>query len=266
MAEVRALTAHQEFGEAVRLQRQIWGFEDVELLPARLFVVATKIGGQVLGAFDGARMVGFCIAIPGVKRDGAACLRSYLHSHMLGVLPEYRNAGIGRALKLAQREQALARGIDLVEWTFDPLELKNAFFNVERLGAIARRYVQNQYGATSSPLHGGLPTDRCVAEWWLRSSRVDAILARGIGDTQSGTRIGSTGVQVECPPIPLASVRVSVPANIADLRTADPERARAIQAATGEAIERAFAEGLAVIGFERTEEAGTYLLGQWEPQ
>jgi predicted GNAT superfamily acetyltransferase len=234
MAEVRALTAHQEFREAVRLQRQIWGFEDVELLPARLFVVATKIGGQVLGAFDGVRMVGFCIAIPGVKRDGAA----FLHSHMLGVLAEYRNAGIGRALKLAQREEALARGIDLVEWTFDPLELKNAFFNIERLGAIARRYVHNQYGATSSPLHGGLPTDRCVAEWWLRSPRVNAA----------------------------SSVRVSVPANIADLRTADPERARAIQAETADALERAFADGLTVIGFERTDDAGIYLLGQWKPQ
>jgi predicted GNAT superfamily acetyltransferase len=233
MAEVRALTGHHEFREAVELQRRIWGFADIELVPARLFVVATKIGGQVLGAFDGARMVGFCIALPGVRRDGVA----YLHSHMLGVLDEYRNAGIGRALKLAQRDEALARGIDLVEWTFDPLELKNAFFNIERLGAIARRYVHNQYGATSSPLQGGLPTDRCVAEWWLRLPRVTA-----------------------------PSVRVSVPANIADLRTSDPVRARAIQTATASALERAFAEGLAVIGFERTNEAGTYLLGQWKPQ
>ncbi len=90
---------------------------------------------------------------------------------MLGVVDDYRNAGVGRRLKLAQREEALARGIDLVEWTFDPLEIKNAFFNIERLGAIVRRYVQNQYGITASPLHGGLPTDRCVAEWWLRSPR-----------------------------------------------------------------------------------------------
>ena len=166
MAEVRALTAHDEFREAVRLQRQIWGFEDVDLLPPRLFVVATKIGGMVLGAFDGARMAGFCIVLPAVKRDGL----TYLHSHMLGVLPEYRNAGVGRALKLAQREEALARGIDLMEWTFDPLDAKNAFFNIERLGAIARRYVPNQYGITSSPLHGGLPTvsssaDGCKIYW-----------------------------------------------------------------------------------------------------
>ena len=234
MPEIRELTAHHEFREAVRLQGIIWGFEDVDMLPVRLFVVASRIGGQVLGAFDGDRMVGFCIAIPGVKRDGKA----YLHSHMLGVLAEYRNSGVGRALKMAQRDDALARGIDLIEWTFDPLELKNAFFNIERLGAIARRYVHNQYGATSSPLHGGLPTDRCVAEWWLRSPRRSR-------------------------PV---TVRVAVPANIAELRTADPARARAIQTATGEMLERAFAEGNAVVGFERSDEAGTYLLGQWEPE
>ena len=234
MPEIRELTAHHEFREAVRLQGIIWGFEDVDMLPVRLFVVASRIGGQVLGAFDGDRMVGFCIAIPGVKRDGGA----YLHSHMLGVLAEYRNTGVGRALKMAQRDDALARGIDLIEWTFDPLELKNAFFNIERLGAIARRYVHNQYGATSSPLHGGLPTDRCVAEWWLRSPRRSR-------------------------PV---TVRVAVPTNIAELRTADPARARAIQTATGEMLERAFAEGNAVVGFERSDEAGTYLLGQWEPE
>ena len=96
---------------------------------------------------------------------------------MLGVLKEYRDAGVGRMLKLEQREDALARGIELIEWTFDPLEIKNAYFNIERLGAIVRRFVLNQYGTTSSKLHGGLPTDRCVAEWWLASPRVEAILA-----------------------------------------------------------------------------------------
>ena len=95
---------------------------------------------------------------------------------MLGVLPEYRDAGVGRMLKLEQREDALARGIELIEWTFDPLEIKNAYFNMERLGAIVRRYVRNQYGTTTSHLHGGLPTDRCIAEWWIASRRVKAIL------------------------------------------------------------------------------------------
>ena len=97
---------------------------------------------------------------------------------MLGVLPGISQfAGVGRTLKLTQRDDALRRGIELIEWTFDPLEIKNAFFNMERLGAIVRRYVPNQYGTTSSPLHGGLPTDRCIAEWWISSPRVKAILA-----------------------------------------------------------------------------------------
>ena len=170
---VRPLTTLEEFASVVRLQREIWGFEDVELLPRRMFVVASKIGGQLLGAFDQKKMVAFCLCIPGLKSGG----RAYLHSHMLGVLPPYRNAGVGRVLKLKQRDYALAAGVDLIEWTFDPLEIKNAFFNIERLGAIVRRYVHNQYGTTTSHLHGGLPTDRLVPEWWIRSKRVEALLA-----------------------------------------------------------------------------------------
>src|SRR6185503_4600906 len=138
--EIRQLVELDEFAEVVRLQREIWGFEDIELLPLRLFVVADKIGGQVLGAFDCRKMIGFCLCIPGLKPGG----KQYFHSHMLGVLPSYQNTGLGRRMKLAQRDYALVCGIDLIEWTFDPLELKNAFFNIERLGAIARRYVHNQ--------------------------------------------------------------------------------------------------------------------------
>ena len=242
MIEVRPLTAHAEFQDAVRLQQQIWGFEEIELLPLRLFVVATKVGGQVFGAFDGTRMVGFCLAIPGVKAGG----KSYLHSHMLGVLPDYRNSGVGRSLKLAQREEALGRGIELIEWTFDPLEIKNAFFNVERLGAIVRRYVLNQYGTTTSPLHGGLPTDRCIAEWWIASPRAKAITA--------GQPFPRNPVEV----------RIAIPAGIATIRTLDPERARKIQKEASLQFQEAFDRGLAVIGFARSEEAGTYLLGKWE--
>ena len=242
MIETRALTAHAEFSEAVRLQKEIWGFEDVELLPLRLFVVATKIGGQAFGAFDGKRMVGFCVSIPGLKPGG----KTYLHSHMLGVLPEYRDSGLGRRLKLAQREEALGRGIDLIEWTFDPLEIKNAYFNIERLGAVVRRFVLNQYGTTTSHLHGGLPTDRCVAEWWIASPRAKAIIA---------------GEKFERNP---AETRIAIPAEIASIRKKEPKRAREIQKHASEEFCSAFGRGLAVIGFEKSPQAGTYLLGQWE--
>ena len=137
-------------------------------------MVADKVGGQVFGAFDDERMVAFCWRFP----DSSRAANPYLHSHMLGVLPEYRDSGVGRQLKLRQREEALERGIELIEWTFDPLELKNAYFNIERLGAIVRRYVQNQYGTTTSQLHGGLPTDRCMAEWWIATPRVPKPIAR----------------------------------------------------------------------------------------
>ena len=242
-ATIRALHTEQEFQDAVQLQKDIWGFEDIELLPVRLFIVATKVGGQALGAFDGNRMVGFCLAIPGLKPGGG----SYLHSHMMGVTPEYRDSGVGRQLKLKQREEALARGIDLIEWTFDPLEIKNAHLNMERLGAIVRRYVRNQYGTTTSHLHGGLPTDRCVAEWWITSPRVKAVME------------GS-------PPVARPEIveRIPVPAEIAALRRSDPKRARQIQQEISSRFEEYFARGLAVVGVERSADGGAYLFGRWE--
>jgi predicted GNAT superfamily acetyltransferase len=242
MIEVRALTQHAEFNAAVRLQQEIWGFDEIELLPVRLFVVATKIGGQAFGAYSGERMVGFCLAIPGLKPGG----KYYLHSHMLGVRPEFRNSGVGRMLKMKQREDAISREIDLIEWTFDPLEIKNAYFNMERLGAIVRRYVLNQYGTTSSRLHGGLPTDRCIAEWWLKTPRVDAIVH---------------DKPFERGPI---EAKISVPADIAKIREHDSRRAREVQLRISEEFGQAFDRGLSVVGFERTEQAGNYVFGKWE--
>ena len=238
--EIRRLTELEEFRGAVHLQKVIWGFDDIDLLPLRFFVVASRVGGQVLGAYDGETMIGFCLGIPGIKPSGHA----YLHSHMLGVLPEYHNQGIGRRLKLQQREDTLKRNIPLIEWTFDPLELKNAFFNIERLGAIVRRYAVNQYGDTSSPLHGGLPTDRCYAEWWIDSPRVRAIL--------DGTHLQTDDVE-----------RIAFPANIAQIRSEDNARARAIQQANAERFQGAFARGLAATGFTRNDDEGIYLLEPW---
>jgi predicted GNAT superfamily acetyltransferase len=237
--EVRALSTHEDFQNAVNLQKTIWGFADGELLPVRVFVVANKIGGQAFGAFDGDRMIAFCNSLPGLKPGP----KSYLHSHMLGVLPEYRNHGVGRALKLAQREEALSRRIDLIEWTFDPLELKNAYLNIEKLGAVVRRYAFNQYGTTSSPLHAGLPTDRCTAEWWIDSDRVRAAI---------------DGRPVNRPAI---EATIEIPLAIGELRTSDPDQAREIQRVAGERFQKLFDMGLTVIGFERSDTSGSYLLG-----
>jgi len=239
---IRQLTQHHEFAEAVRLQKSIWGFDDIDLLPVRIFVTASKIGGHSFGAYDGEKMVGFCVAIAGIK-PGA---KSYLHSHMLGVNKEYRDAGLGRKLKLAQRDDAISQGVDLIEWTFDPLEIKNAFFNIERLGAIVRRFVVNQYGVTSSPLNAGLPTDRCTAEWWLQSDRVNALLEGR-----------------EMPRREIAA-RISITNDIYKIKANDFAQAREIQKRVADQFLEYFSKNLAVTGFERSAENGTYLLSPWE--
>ena len=245
--EIRQLYDLDNFAEVVRLQDLIWGFDPTDLLPMRFLVVVSRVGGHVFGAFEGNRMVAFCFAMPGIKPGP----RSYLHSHMLGVLPEYRDRQIGRQLKLRQRTEALSRDISLIEWTFDPLELKNAFFNIERLGAIVRRYSVNQYGITASPLHGGLPTDRCYAEWWIDSPRARAVVEGSARPTD---------------PLPAHDrvERISYPAEIARIRAEDRPRAVEIQARNAEKFQSAFSRGLAVTRFERSASEGTYILEPWQ--
>ena len=164
------------------------------------------------------------------------------------MLPEYRNFGVGRSLKLAQRQEALARGYDLIEWTFDPLEIKNAYLNITRLGAISRRYKEDFYGPSSSPLQGGLPTDRLYAEWWLRSKRVESAL--------SGSLIRAASEET-----------VTVPAEIYAWKASHDQRdlALAAQTANREALLRAFSAGLSVVGYDRDAEgAGQFRLGVWD--
>ena len=210
-----------------------------------MFVVADKVGGQVMGAFDGDEMVGFALSVPGTRTGHV-----YLHSHMLAVRKDHRNGGLGRRLKLLQREDALARGIELIEWTFDPLEIKNAYLNIEKLGAIARRYNINQYGITSSPLQGGLPSDRLIAEWWLKSKRVETLLATG----------KNPAIAVE--------FGIEVPAQIYDWKAAAETR-RQGAAGARDGIANSFCalfrSGLAVLGYERDAEGnGKFQLGHWD--
>ena len=242
--ELRRCHGIEDFRACVTLQKEVWSFTDAELVPLRMFVVADKVGGQVMGAFEGDIMVGFALSVPGTRSG-----HIYLHSHMLAVRKDHRNGGLGRQLKLMQREDALARGIELIEWTFDPLEIKNAYLNIEKLGAVARRYNINQYGITSSPLQGGLPSDRLIAEWWLKSNRVERLLAEGKNATAK------------------AVTSISVPAQIYDWKASPETRGRAQQVQEGnrEQFLKAFANGLAVLNYERdTEGNGKYLLGRWD--
>jgi predicted GNAT superfamily acetyltransferase len=226
------------------LQKEVWELSDAELVPLRMFVVAAKIGGQVIGAFVKDELIGFAMSIPGVRNG-----HHYLHSQMLAVRQQFRDHGLGRRIKLHQREDAIERGFELMEWTFDPLEIKNAYLNIERLGAIARRYSVNQYGITSSPLQGGLPTDRLVAEWWMKSKRVEALLA------------DAPRVKFEC------REQIHVPVEIYTWKAASSTRrqALALQESNSERFSQAFAHGLSVLGYKCDECGnGRFLLGDWD--
>src|SRR5256886_7744744 len=234
----------EELRACVALQKEVWNFSDSDLVPLRMFVVAQKVGGQVMGAFAGSEMIGFALSVPGTRSGHV-----YLHSHMLAVKKDHRNSGLGRRLKLFQREDALSRGIELIEWTFDPLEIKNAYLNIGKLGAIARRYNINQYVITSSPLQGGLPIDRLIAEWWLNSKRVETLLATGKVPAGEATE------------------KIEVPAQIYEWKAAPETRAKAqhVQERNREQFLRAFSGGFAVLGYNRDPQGnGTLLLGQWD--
>ena len=233
--EVRHCSGIQEYEQCVQIEHVTWG-EEISV-PSAIFVVAHHTGGQVLGAFDQKKMVGFTLAVVGARHG-----TPFLHSHMTAVLPEYRNRGVGRLLKLFQRQDALERGIEVIEWTFDPLQFKNAHFNLERLGAIARRYIPNCYGVTRSPLHAGLPTDRLVAEWWLSSERVKSILADS--------------------PLPAMGkvARISLPSNVDEILLGDRDAALRVQAEARGQFVQWFGQGYVAAAAESSGGAMDYLL------
>jgi predicted GNAT superfamily acetyltransferase len=238
---IRAPRDAQEMAIGVELQKQVWAYTEIDTVPDQMFIVANESGGQVLLAFDHDVPVGFALAFAAIHGD-----KAYLHSHMVGVVPEYQNRGVGRLLKFAQREDAIFRGIDLIEWTFDPLQIRNAYFNLNRLGAIGRRYIPNLYGRTSSPLHAGLPTDRLVAQWWLQSSRVKRVIAGEALPTATGAD------------------RISLPTTIREICLTQPVQAEEIQSRIREQFSEQFAAGYAAVGFEFADKQGSYVLEPYE--
>lgn len=238
--KVRKCESLDDFHHCVELQREIWGEADLEVEPATLFVVAAHSGGQVLGAFYGDRLVGYTLAVVGL-RDRVP----YLHSHMTGVKSDYQNRGVGRMLKLFQRDEALSRGIRLIQWTFDPLELRNAHFNLNRLGAICREYQANLYGVTTSPLHRGLATDRLLAEWHLDSARVVAAIENLVKDP------------VEAP------ASIEVPAELERWQREVSSRVGEVQARLREEFAKWFAKGYAAVAIRTAAGKRAYLLTPW---
>ncbi len=235
--EIRRLSTLPEFKATLRLQEEIWGFDPTDEVPTRMFGVFSRIGGACVGAFADGEMIGFSLAFAAFKPTG---LR-YWHSHMVGVSPWLHGRGIGYQIKLRQRDEALAAGLDLIEWTFDPLQARNAYFNIAKLGVEVEAYLPNFYGITSSGLHGSLPTDRLVAAWHLSSPAVV--------DRLSGDRPGRPGP---------GEMRIEVPARISEV---PHSQALEVQDRIRAQFQAALARGLRVTGFSREQGAGVYYLG-----
>ncbi len=256
MIQIRACAGFDELEACVELQIETWGYDESDAIPRKTFLLAQKIGGQVIGAFDSElaesprapsanTLVGFAMSLPGIQETQNGP-RPYLHSHMLAVRSSYRNRGLGAQLKWEQRRDALSRGIRHMEWTFDPLEIKNAFFNIHRLGATSRAYLVDFYGVSSSQLQGGLPTDRLLAEWQLDSPRVKSSF--------EGRTIARHVIEE----------RILVPASIEQWKASETDRKRAfaIQVENRQKFQKAFSWGLAVLGFSRdAEDNGVFEMG-----
>jgi predicted GNAT superfamily acetyltransferase len=275
--EIRDLTTLDEFGRVVAMEKRIWGYtESDDVVGVPILVVTVKRGGILLGGFDEREeLAGFVYSLPAIK-DG----RLIQWSHMLGVQPGLRDTGLGTRLKLAQRERALAMGVELIEWTFDPLQALNAHVNFAKLGVVVRAYELNVYGASSSPLHRGTPTDRFVAEWWLQRLHVrrriaphagEAPRAHEVFDAPSVNRTRQAGEWLECAGIDLGlngpRLFVEVPPNFADMTERSPDLALDWRMKTREIFTTCFARGYRAVDFflDRHTRQGRYLLALEEP-
>ena len=240
---IRECTTIEEFDGCLSLQREAFGLPDLELSPRRHLIVSRQAGGWTLGAFAADRMVGFVHTLAAVRGN-----EIFGYSHMMAVAKDYQNKGVGARLKWAQRERALREGRKLIKWTWDPMQARNAHFNLNRLGATVDTYAENFYGidySTDAVITDriDLPSDRLSATWHLESERVRA-LANGLAVTFAEKPVGS----------------VSIPVQWSALVKSDPKRALEEQARVREEFKKAFARGLICRGFERGEERSSYLL------
>ena len=234
--EIRECVTLQELSECVQLQREVFALPEVELSPVRHLIVTKNAGGFTFGAFDGDRLAGFVLSVPAFVDD-----RRAFYSHMTAVRSEYQGHGIGARLKWAQRERALAEGVPYIKWTFEPVKSRNAYFNLEKLGAIVRKYYVDFYGTdytttAQTEKKIGLASDRLIAEWELESEKVQA-LAKGDQWTEASE----------------PAARIAAPPDFLDLVRRDAEAALAEQLRIRGEFQAAFDEGLVGRGFDRTD-------------
>ena len=273
--EYRGLRSLDDFRRVVDLEKRIWEYADAEdVVPVPILAVNVKRGGILVGAFDADEMVGFVYSLPGVRRQ-----QLVQWSHMLGVVERCRSAGLGFQLKLEQRLRTLRMGVDLIEWTFDPMQALNAHLNFRKLGVIVSEYEENIYGESSSPLHRGTPTDRFVAEWWVRSSRVNERVAAA--GRASGGATGHRGEVPDAPSINATTpsgpwlacdridrsltsprLRVEIPTGFSEMQLREPDLAHAWRGATRDIFTAYLHRGYRIVEFvlDRQTARGWYVL------
>jgi predicted GNAT superfamily acetyltransferase len=271
MAALRDLTTLEEFRAVERLESEIWG--PIDLVPVPILAVTVQRGAVLVGAFEGDRLIGFVYSFPALKPGEP---KSSHWSHMLGVHPAHRRSGLGRELKLAQRDRVLALGLDLVEWTYDPLQAANAHLNFVTLGAVVEEYEQNVYGESTSPLHGGIATDRFICQWWIRRPHVERRIRGGILRAVSHevatapvvNRVKPSGDSLAPDGVELGRreprVMVDIPADFTTMLAADPARALEWRLQTRAVFTHYLGAGYRAVDFtlDKTAGRGRYLLSK----
>jgi predicted GNAT superfamily acetyltransferase len=240
---IRECTTLDELSCCVALQREVFVLPEIEISPVRHFVVSRNAGGFILGAFAGGELIGFVLSVPAYLRGKRA-----FYSHMTAVRSGFQGLGIGARLKWAQRETSLAAGVEYIKWTFEPVKARNAYFNLEKLGAVVREYAENFYGVdyTTAPEEGekiGLASDRLFAEWELCSEKVRALAeGRSFSEDRKPSRT------------------ISIPADWFALLATDKQAALNEQLRIRNEFQAAFAHGLVCRGFERGDAVPKFLL------
>lgn len=264
--EIRPIRASEEFQASVALQKEVWGDDFTEVIPVSVLKVVQQVAGIAIGAFASRRMVGLLFGISGIRDHRLAHW-----SDTLAVHPAFRDLGIGRRLKCYQREVLLAKGVDRIHWTFDPLESRNAYVNFARLGVVAHEYHRDFYGATASVLHDGLETDRLVVLWEIKSDRVVRRLAHGRPSTEpirASAPLINSWRSTTSGPVPRGAdlgisaplVRLAIPLDIQELKAREPSAASEWRRTTREAFESYLARGYTATDFVRGEECSYYIL------
>lgn len=264
---VRPLMEHGELEACVELQRGVWGRDFADVTSPAILKIVQEVGGVSAGAFSPeGRLLGFVFGVTGIQGG-----RPVHWSHMLAVVPEARGRDLGFHLKAYQRELLMPVGVELVQWTYDPLVAKNAYLNLVRLGARPVRYVRDYYGSgADSALSVGIGTDRFVVEWRIREARVERILAGDreplghepgapVANVREAGDRGAPGEPVVAEPPSAPAVRVEVPADVQQVRRTSPETASLWRASTRRAFEALLARGFRVEGFERRPGTGRSL-------